>query len=57
VATRDVFSEEELQRLREFPEINRAELIRYFTLYYSRGFSFSSGSRTEGDVATRIEDY
>jgi hypothetical protein len=32
VATPDVFSDEELQRLREFPEINRAELIRYFTL-------------------------
>ncbi|MGX6608240.1 Tn3 family transposase [Micromonosporaceae bacterium Da 78-11] len=32
MATRDVFSDEELQRLREFPEINRAELIRYFTL-------------------------
>lgn len=27
-----MFSDEELQRLREFPEINRAELIRYFTL-------------------------
>jgi hypothetical protein len=27
-----VFSDEELQRLREFPEINRAEPIRYFTL-------------------------
>jgi hypothetical protein len=32
VATRDVFSEEELAQLREFPEINRADLIRYFTL-------------------------
>jgi TnpA family transposase len=33
VATRDVFSEEELTRLRGFPaEINRMELIRYFTL-------------------------
>ena len=32
VATRDVFSEEELARLRGFPEITRAELIRYFTL-------------------------
>ena len=32
VATRDVFSEEELARLRGFPEIGRAELIRYFTL-------------------------
>jgi hypothetical protein len=27
-----VFSEEELAQLRGFPEINRAELIRYFTL-------------------------
>jgi TnpA family transposase len=32
VATRDVFSAEELARLRGFPEITRAELIRYFTL-------------------------
>ena len=32
MATRDVFSEEELARLRGFPEITRAELIRYFTL-------------------------
>jgi hypothetical protein len=31
VATRNVFSEEELARLRAFPEITRAELIRYFT--------------------------
>ncbi|MGH3529835.1 MAG: DUF4158 domain-containing protein, partial [Pseudonocardiaceae bacterium] len=32
MATRDVFSEAELGRLRGFPEITRAELIRYFTL-------------------------
>jgi hypothetical protein len=32
VATRDVFSDEELQQLRGFPEAGRAELIRYFTL-------------------------
>jgi TnpA family transposase len=32
VATRDVFSEEEFAQLRGFPEINHAELIRYFTL-------------------------
>src|SRR2546423_5154709 len=32
MATRDVFSEEELARLRGFPEAGRAELIRYFTL-------------------------
>jgi hypothetical protein len=32
VATRDVFSEEELARLRGFPELGRAELIRHFTL-------------------------
>jgi hypothetical protein len=32
VATQDVFSAEELARLRGSPEINRAELIRYFTL-------------------------
>ncbi len=32
MATRDVFSEEELAQLRGFPEISRAELIRYFTL-------------------------
>jgi hypothetical protein len=32
VGTRDVFSEQELARLRGFPEITRAELIRYFTL-------------------------
>jgi TnpA family transposase len=32
VATRDVFSEEELAQLRGFPEISRAELIRHFTL-------------------------
>jgi hypothetical protein len=32
VATRDVFSEEELGQLRGFPEINRVEPIRYFTL-------------------------
>lgn len=31
VATR-VFADEELQRLREFPEISREELFRYFTL-------------------------
>src|SRR2546426_11436327 len=30
VATRDVFSAGELARLRGFPEIARAELIRYF---------------------------
>lgn len=32
VATRDVFSAVELERLRVFPEIDRTELIRYFTL-------------------------
>ncbi|MCN0150779.1 Tn3 family transposase [Salinispora arenicola] len=32
MATQDVFSAEELSRLRGFPEINRAELVRYFTL-------------------------
>jgi hypothetical protein len=32
LATRDVFSAEELARLRGFPEITRAELIRYFTV-------------------------
>jgi hypothetical protein len=32
VATRDVFSAEELEQLRRFPDIDRAELIRYFTL-------------------------
>jgi Domain of unknown function (DUF4158) len=32
VATRDVFSAEELARLRGFPAITRAELIRYFTV-------------------------
>ena len=32
MATRDVFSEEELARLRGFPELGRAELIRHFTL-------------------------
>jgi TnpA family transposase len=32
VATRDVFSAGELARLRGFPEITRAELVRYFTL-------------------------
>jgi len=31
VATR-VFADEELARLREFPEISREELFRYFTL-------------------------
>ena len=32
VATRDVFPAGELARLRGFPEITRAESIRYFTL-------------------------
>ena len=32
MATRDVFSDQELARLRGFPDITRAELIRYFTL-------------------------
>jgi hypothetical protein len=32
VATRDVFSAEELAQLRGFPDVSRAELIRYFTL-------------------------
>lgn len=32
MATRDVFSEEEQAQLRGFPEINRTELIRHFTL-------------------------
>nr|WP_232344513.1 DUF4158 domain-containing protein [Actinoplanes awajinensis] len=32
MATQDVFAAEELARLRGFPEINRAELVRYFTL-------------------------
>ncbi len=32
MATRDVFSDAELAQLRGFPEITRAELIRYFTL-------------------------
>ncbi|EXU64951.1 transposase [Streptomyces sp. PRh5] len=31
MATR-VFTDEELERLREFPEIGRDELVRYFTL-------------------------
>lgn len=32
MATRNVFSQEELDQLRGFPEIGRAELIRYFIL-------------------------
>ena len=32
MATRDVFSAEELAQLRGFPEIGRSDLIRYFTL-------------------------
>src|SRR5664280_1564045 len=32
VATRDVFTDEELDQLRRFPDISREELIRYFTL-------------------------
>ena len=32
MATRDVFSDDELAQLRGFPEAARAELIRYFTL-------------------------
>lgn len=32
MATRDVFSEEEMAQLRAFPQIGRAELIRYFPL-------------------------
>ena len=32
MATRDVFSEDELAQLRGFPEPSRAELIRFFTL-------------------------
>jgi hypothetical protein len=32
VATRDVFSADELAQLRGFPEIGRAELIRFFML-------------------------
>jgi TnpA family transposase len=32
VATRDVFSDEELAQLRGFPEVTRAELIGHFTL-------------------------
>lgn len=32
MATRDVFSAEEQAQLRGFPDIDRAELIRYFTL-------------------------
>ncbi|MGH3124727.1 MAG: hypothetical protein ACRDND_27405 [Streptosporangiaceae bacterium] len=32
MAARDVFSAGELARLRGFPEITRAELVRYFTL-------------------------
>ena len=32
MATRDVFTDEELDQLRRFPDISREELIRYFTL-------------------------
>ena len=32
VATDEVFSEDELAQLRGFPEINRTDLIRHFTL-------------------------
>ena len=32
MATRDVFSADELAQLRGFPEIGRAELIRFFML-------------------------
>jgi hypothetical protein len=32
MATRDVFPEEQLARLRGFPEISQVELFRYFTL-------------------------
>ena len=32
MSTRDVFSEQELARLRVFPEISPEELIRFFTL-------------------------
>jgi Domain of unknown function (DUF4158) len=32
VATRDVFTDEELDQLRRFPDISREEVLRYFTL-------------------------
>src|SRR5664279_6230875 len=32
VATRDVFTDQELDQLRRLPDISREELIRYFTL-------------------------
>ncbi|MEU7587255.1 DUF4158 domain-containing protein [Micromonospora sp. NPDC049230] len=32
MVTRDVFSEDEIARLRLFPEIGRVELIRHFPL-------------------------
>ena len=32
MATRDVFSEDELEQLRAFPEVGQVELIRHFTL-------------------------
>jgi hypothetical protein len=45
VDTRDVFSEQELARLRGFPEITRAELIKYFTLTGAdEGFYASSAA-------------
>jgi len=58
VATRDVFSEEELTRLRGFPaEINRMELIRYFTGSPKIGrIWLSSLVLAAGDGPVRLDD-
>ena len=49
MATRDVFSDVELEQLRGFPEINRAELIRHFTLT-GADEAFVRKFRGEGNV-------
>lgn len=52
MATRVVFSEQLLARLRGFPEMTRAELIRYFTLT-SADEGFVAGSSANATCSAR----
>lgn len=54
VGTRDVFSEQELARLRGFPEITRAELIKYFTLTGADEVFFYASSAASGMCWARV---
>ncbi|MGI5488744.1 DUF4158 domain-containing protein [Microtetraspora malaysiensis] len=50
-----MFSEDQLERLRSYPDISREDLIRYFTLTPA-DFAFINPGRVRAGVAGQVQD-